>query len=63
MNYFFIIPIFFALQAIYRYLIIMKNVKFGYMRLALIFCLGNLIHWVGSQNIDFLFSQKLVQLP
>jgi hypothetical protein len=29
--------IFFALQAIYRYLIVMKNVKIGYMRLAFFF--------------------------
>jgi len=63
MNQFIIIPIIFALQAIYRYLIVMKNVKIGYMRLALIFCLGNLIHWVGSQNFDFHYSQKLVQSP
>jgi hypothetical protein len=28
---------FFALQAIYRYLIVMKNVKIGYMRLAFFF--------------------------
>jgi hypothetical protein len=37
----------------------MKNVKIGYMRLASIFCLGNLIHfWVGSQILDFLFFSK-----
>jgi hypothetical protein len=37
MNQFIIIPIIFALQAIYRYLIVMKNVKIGYIRLALFF--------------------------
>lgn len=34
---------FFALQAIYRYSIVMKSVRIGYMRLAFIFSLGNLI--------------------
>ncbi len=48
---------FFALQAIYRYSIVMKSVRIGYMRLAFIFSLGNLIGWVGSQNFDSLFSK------
>jgi hypothetical protein len=35
---------FFALQAIYRYLIVMKNVNIGYNEIGINFLLRNLIH-------------------